>query len=225
MTLPAVASGTLPLNYQWRKNTTGNASSPDRNSGSNVNAATNATLTLSGLIPADAGSYFIVVTNAFGAATSTVTVLTVVPPPIFTTQPATPVNIAQGQALNLTVGVSGTGPLNYQWIVNNTNLADGGNISGSASTALVINPAYTSNSGSYSVVVSNAFGSITSRVSLVTVGIGPSIITPPADTNDLVHSNVVLTVSAGGTTAVELSVEKSGSADGQSRDRHHHLPA
>jgi hypothetical protein len=63
------ASGSSPLAYQWRK------------AGVSLAQQTNATLTISNVQSADAGSYSVVVTNAYGSATSSNAVLTVVPPP------------------------------------------------------------------------------------------------------------------------------------------------
>ena len=170
------ASGTAPLHYQWRKNGTAAAN--------NVSGATLATLKLANLASANAGTYAVVVTNAYGSATSAVALLTVVAPPSITTQPPATVSIVQGAALNLKVAAGGTLPLAYQWNANGVNLADSVNNSGSASNNLVINPASTNNSGSYSVVITNAYGTVTSRVSAVTVAVDRSLpsvtITSPA---------------------------------------------
>jgi hypothetical protein len=69
------ASGTPPLRYQWRFNTT--TSIPD---------ATNQTLALASVRDTNAGGYSVVVTNSFGAVTSRVAILTVttsLPPAAF----------------------------------------------------------------------------------------------------------------------------------------------
>jgi uncharacterized delta-60 repeat protein len=69
VTLSAVATGTPPLCYQWRRN------------GVELAGATNAALTISDLTPADAGRYSVSVANAAGAAVSGEAVLTVLPRP------------------------------------------------------------------------------------------------------------------------------------------------
>ncbi len=60
-TFAVVATGTSPLSYQWRKGGTPITGNP---------SAATATLTLSGISLADAGSYDVVVTNPVGTATS-----------------------------------------------------------------------------------------------------------------------------------------------------------
>lgn len=59
------ASGTAPLTYQWRKGAV------------NISGATSATLSLTAVTTGDAGSYDVVVTNAYGSATSSAATLTV----------------------------------------------------------------------------------------------------------------------------------------------------
>jgi hypothetical protein len=61
------ASGDAPLGYQWYF-----ANSP-------ILAATNATLNLTSVLPGQSGDYYVVVSNAFGLATSAIATLTVSP--------------------------------------------------------------------------------------------------------------------------------------------------
>jgi hypothetical protein len=58
----------------------------------------------------------------------------------------------------------GTAPLIYQWYYNSTNL-----IPGAASSSYNVNNAQLTNAGGYSVVVTNAYGAITSSVANLTV--------------------------------------------------------
>jgi hypothetical protein len=66
VTFAVEAGGTAPLRYQWRFNAT-----------NLIANATNSSLTISNVQPADAGGYHVVVTNTLGSATSQVAVLTV----------------------------------------------------------------------------------------------------------------------------------------------------
>ncbi len=127
--------------------------------------------------------------------------------PTIAQQPASPVGLLVGEALNLKVESAGAAPLTYQWRTNNVNLADGGTISGSATSNLVIRPAFTNNSGSYTVVVANASGVVTSRVSVVTVSLDktpPKVaITFPAPGT---RTNAGVTVTFGGTASDNVLV-------------------
>jgi len=62
----------------------------------------------------------------------------------------------------------------FQWQQNGTSLTDGGNISGSASSNLMIRNLSSADVGNYSVVVSNMYGAVTSQVDTLT------LVTPPA---------------------------------------------
>ena len=70
----AAATGTEPLSYQWFFNTVA------------WPAATNTSLQFSGLVSSNAGSFTVVVTNNFGAVTSSVASLTILPAPLLTIQ-------------------------------------------------------------------------------------------------------------------------------------------
>jgi hypothetical protein len=61
------ASGSTPLSYRWRFN------------GSPIAGATTSVFSLASAQPFNSGGYSVVVTNAFGAATSSVAILTVIP--------------------------------------------------------------------------------------------------------------------------------------------------
>lgn len=67
-------------------------------------------------------------------------------------------------AVTLHVGAVGTQPMTYRWIRNGVPLSDGGNISGSGTDTLVINPAIVSDGGTYQVQIDNACGSVTDWV-------------------------------------------------------------
>jgi hypothetical protein len=73
------------------------------------------------------------------------------------------------------VTAAGTTPLSYQW-----RLADQP-IAGATTNALTITSAQCTNAGAYDVVVTNAGGSLTSSVALLTVVAPPGILTQPAD--------------------------------------------
>jgi hypothetical protein len=69
-----VAGGTAPLAYQWLKGGT------NLTDGGNVSGSSTYALALSTTTAGDAGDYTVVITNAYGSATSSVATLTVVVP-------------------------------------------------------------------------------------------------------------------------------------------------
>src|SRR5581483_5320377 len=98
----AGASGSAPLVYQWQFN------------GTNLTNATNSSYSLLAVQASDAGTYTVSVTNLAGSATSSNAILTVIVPPVITNQPASQ-TVNAGSDVTLTVGVSGSQPLSYQW--------------------------------------------------------------------------------------------------------------
>jgi uncharacterized repeat protein (TIGR02543 family) len=82
--------------------------------------------------------------------------------PSITVQPQNQTVIA-GTTVTLGVTASGTAPLHYQWRFNGTNIAN------ATDPQLVIANVQPPHSGAYSVVITNAFGAITSAVVTITV--------------------------------------------------------
>ncbi len=190
-TFTVLASGTPPLSYQWQR------------AGTNLPGATAATLVLSNVQPADAGSYRVQVGNLAGSLTSQDATLTVLVPPAITTQPQSQTLVA-GAGLSLFVTASGTGPLSYQWRLNGLDLIgeDGPTLSrGSVSPG---------DAGSYSVVVSNVAGSVTSAVAVVTIVVAPTITGDPTDATVLAGTTVNFGVSATGTAPLAYQWQKDG---------------
>jgi len=77
------------------------------------------------------------------------------------TQPVSQ-TVKSGSNVTFTVVAQGAFPLVYQWRKDGTNLSNGGRISGATSSALNISTVLESDSGQYSVVVTNSSGSVTS---------------------------------------------------------------
>ena len=85
--------------------------------------------------------------------------------PVITTQPTNQFVNASNNVV-LTVGVSGTGPFTYQWLFDATAMA------GANSSSLSLSNLQPASSGYYSVIVSNASGSVTSQVAELKVFVG-----------------------------------------------------
>src|SRR6185369_77785 len=95
-----------------------------------ISGSTSAGLTISNLDYSDAGGYLVVVSDRYGASTSSVATLTVPFPPGFTQQPQNLLTNV-GVTATFTTIVTGTPPLTLQWFFNGTPLSDGGRITGS----------------------------------------------------------------------------------------------
>ena len=113
----------------------------------------------------NAAGFFVTKTNA-GLITLQ-TNLAALAPLIFQ-QPAT-LNFVSNSNARFSVLAVGSPPLRYQWSFDGNPLADAGNISGSAASQLSLVPAVLTDAGSYSVVVSNSYGSVTSSVAVLAV--------------------------------------------------------
>src|SRR6185436_4333993 len=106
------------------------------------------------------------------------TVPTLVTPPLIQAHPYSVTSLA-GQTTNLVVEVSGAVPLGFNWFRNMTNmLGDGGRISGSTSSNLVLSDLLGGDSGTYTAVITNLYGSVTSSPALLSVG-DPVIFSQP----------------------------------------------
>ena len=88
-------------------------------------------------------------------------------PPQITGQPQSRTN-GVGTAAMLQVTAAPAG-VSYRWRLNGSDLSNGGTITGAFSNTLTIANAQIGNSGSYSVVVTNNAGSVTSSVAVLTV--------------------------------------------------------
>jgi uncharacterized delta-60 repeat protein len=179
VTFGAVADGDPTLFYQWRKN------------GVTIPGANALTLTLPNVQDADEALYSVVVTNAFGTATSTSAQLTVNNPPTITGQPQ-PQEVIEGNTATFTLTVGGDGPCTFLWRFNGVNFQQ------TTVPTLTIPNAQRSQAGDYSVVVTCPYGSVTSQDALLTVRIPPRIIVQPLSQTVVQGSNAVMNVTAVG---------------------------
>ena len=129
--------------------------------------------------------------------------------PFFTSQPVGQ-NAAVGANVTLNATASGASPLGFQWFLNGTNFTDGGNISGSATDALSITGAATNNAGNYSLVVTNADGSVTSSIAVLNVGFVPVISTQPANVAIPPGGTATFSATVGGSTPLAYQWQQNG---------------
>lgn len=143
------ALGQTPMNFQWRFN------------GSDLAGATSNVLGLSNIVPAQAGMYSVVVSNASTVVTSSVASLAVIPLSIS----AQPQNAAAQIGAGATFGVNPVlqGPFSFQWLFNGTPLT------GATVNPLALTNLLPSQSGIYSVVVANPYGTTNSTGAVLSV--------------------------------------------------------
>jgi len=180
----SVATANTVTGYQWHKN------------GTNIAGATTSALTLDNVQAGDAASYDVTVSNGAGPVISSVATLRV--SPTITSQPGNSTNLPLSTA-TFTVAAAGQTPLSYQWRKNGTPLADGGNIYGTVTATLIVGSVTPQDAGSYSVVVTNIAGSVTSTDALLVPVLLPAITTSPEDQAVAAGMDVTFTASATGT--------------------------
>jgi hypothetical protein len=150
-----VAAGAEPLLYQWRRD------------GIALNGKTSPGLSLASIQPDQEGGYSVVVQNGSGAVTSLVATLTVQVPPLITTEPLD-ATVVPGAPVSFQVKASGKPSPSFQW------RREGQPLVGVTTPTHSIGAVQAKDLGGYSVVASNAAGSVTSRVAQLTFVPGPA---------------------------------------------------
>ncbi len=145
LVLNANAIGIPPLSYQWQFN------------GANIAGATNNTYTNLTAAITDGGNYDVVVTNMYGSTTSSVAAVTINLSAVIVDD--LPPEVTNFSTMNATFSVvaGGLPPLTYLWSKNGVPLAN-------TNAALILTNLQASDAASYQVIVTNAYGAITSSV-------------------------------------------------------------
>ena len=87
-----------------------------------------------------------------------------------TSEPVSLTNSEPGSDVQFSVTATGTAPLSYQWQKDGGNLTDGDRIKGATTAKLSITAVQKSDEGSYTCVVSNTAGAVTSKPATLTLG-------------------------------------------------------
>lgn len=169
--LSATATGVPAPSYQWQKN------------GTAIAGATNASLALTGVTAGDSGTYVLVASNSVGSVNSSAALVTVSTPvvtpppavvavaPAITSQPAATQSVTTGATVQLAVQATGTPAPGFQWMKNGVAVA------GATNSALAFSSVALADAGTFSVVVANSAGSVTSATALLNVT--APVVTPP----------------------------------------------
>ena len=148
--------------YQWQLN------------GTNIPGQTSSTLALTNVQLTNAGNYTVVVTSGSIMQTSATATLVVNQAPIITTQPVN-VTIGDNLTVNFSAAATGYPAPTYQWQYN------GVNISGATSSTLTMTNILASQAGTYSVVITNSFGQVTSSNATLVVNSSPYVVNVEVD--------------------------------------------
>lgn len=118
-------------------------------------------------------------------------------PPSIMAEPQSQTVPAEGQAVFI-VTATGSPQLSYAWSFNGTN------INGATNSSLVLQNVLPGSAGTYSVQVTNAFGSVTSSNAQLTVlpPVAPVIVTQPQDQTTVLGGLAVFSVVVTGTPPV-----------------------
>jgi subtilase family serine protease len=162
------AGGASPLAYRWLFNGT------NLPAGGNVSGTTSNVLSIVGATLNNAGSYQFVVTNSYGAATSSVAVLMVVFPPSIAGTLTNRTIECGSNLVSFSITASGTPPFSYQWRLDSAPVANATNASFSLTN--LFQPDHT-----VGLTVTNLYGSVTSNAWLTVVDSLAPVITLNGD--------------------------------------------
>ena len=123
-------------------------------------------------------------------------------------QPASQ-NRDAGSTVAFSVQATGSSSLSYQWRKDGVNLVQGGHIFGATNVTLSVSNLLQADAGSYTVKITDTYGSITSSVAVLTVN-DPVITSPPISLVLPVGSNAVFQVTAAGTGPLSYQWYKAG---------------
>ena len=170
VTFSVLAFSASPLTYQWLKN------------GLPIFGANSPAYAIPYVQASDAGAYSVIVANFSGSVVTPAVALSLSPPPAITAQPQS-LSLAPGDTAVFSVSASGAPPLSYQWFFN------GGAIAGATAAVYSKPNVQLADAGSYNVLVSSPFGSVSSLDANLTVvppdpppkpAVRPAILPPEA---------------------------------------------
>jgi hypothetical protein len=150
------ALGSPSLSYQWYMGTT------------NLLNATNSAYTVTNTQASLAGGYSVVVSNAYGTATSIVATLSYLPAPVISGNPVGEI-VDLGGSVSFSALASGAQPITYWWL-------DGTNVvPNSSATNLTLQNVQFTDAGTYQLVASNSYGIATTAPAILKVWQGPIV--------------------------------------------------
>ncbi|MDP6679581.1 MAG: DUF5011 domain-containing protein, partial [Verrucomicrobiota bacterium] len=178
--LRVAAGGSEPLSYHWQKD------------GEQLLVSDEPLLKINSTVPDDSGIYSVVVRNTAGEAASEEAQVVIYQPIVISQQPQ-PARAISGETALLQVEASGSEPLTYQWLFNNSPIA------GATSPGLTVSNVGRENEGSYQVVINNPAGSVVSDEARLAVVQPVQILAQPEGAVKIRGEELTLEVAASGT--------------------------
>lgn len=177
-TLEAVNLPAGEASFQWQRN------------GQDIAGATGSTLELSNVTANQAGNYTVVVTSGGQSVTTEASTVRVFDQLAITSPPAD-IEAVSGTATGFGVTAVGTSPITYQWRFN------GADLPGKTSRFLTL-PASSVTAGDYTVVVSDANGSVESAPATLSVLGKPTITQAPISQRAVLGGSVTFSAVVSG---------------------------
>jgi hypothetical protein len=158
----AIVSFTAPVSNGGASITSYTVTATPSDGGAAVTATgSTSPITVTGLTNWTAYTFTVTATTSVGTGSAS-SALSLILPVVITTQPIN-LTVAQGYPASFTVAASGTVPLSYQWLKNNVA------ISGATSATYSIATVAATDAASYTVIITNAAGSLISSAATLTV--------------------------------------------------------
>jgi parallel beta-helix repeat protein len=180
VTFSVSATGTQPLTYQWYS------------TNGLIAGATNSTYTINSVSQNDQSSYYCIVTNNCGAATSNGATLTInTEPSVAPIQSAA--TICEQNSYPISTTASGTSPISYQWVFNNSE------ITGANGSSYTVTSASTSDDGFYYCRATNLCGADSTNSLDLTVDEEAQIVSQTSSTSVCEGQSMTFSVTATGT--------------------------
>ncbi|HKQ40436.1 MAG TPA: lamin tail domain-containing protein [Verrucomicrobiae bacterium] len=179
ITYNVTADGTEPLSFQWRFN------------GRVLSGATQSTLLLSNVQPANSGEYNVLVLNPAGSALSASVQLNVTTPPQILTHPQGK-DVRLGSNVTFSVSAVGTGTLYYQW--RKSDVA----ISGATNAIYDVLGAQLADEGAYTVAIGDVNGFVVSEPALLRILIDLAFVQQPVAQAVVVGGTVTFSAAVSG---------------------------
>ncbi len=156
--------------FQWQREKAGTSVYANVTDGEHFAGSNTSTLTVSNTTLAMSGDRYRSVATSFGASASSASALLTVTSliPVISIQPDSAV-IAAFSNVKFHVLAKGPGTLKYSWERNKVKLKNGARVYDSTTATLILRRVQSADAGNYRVVVTNAYGSVTSQSAKLTV--------------------------------------------------------